>query len=379
MSKVGIATLPLHSSKAPSWLLKRMVILGRPIFKILYDMEGADGIIRRLSDTFWFQGLACILGFDWHSSGCTTVIGGVLKQIITPEEHGLVIAGGKGKTSLKVKEHLKSKAKRLDYSDENIEELSEISRLVAKVDNAAIQDGFFLYHHLMLVSEKNWGIIQQGLDTNIRKARRYHWISEGLESYLDDPHSDINTEVYKDKVLNMASKESSDCRKVSIDLISEGSKSIRRYLTKLKDKNQTSLQDFMINSDKAKLQKIPNLNMPILFTLKWECVEMAKELTTNDYTELLKIQGIGPGMIRALALISEFIWGEPPSWKDPAKYSFAVGGKDGIPYPVNLKRMEQCAEILEEGIDLSRLKQNEKLKALKRLHKYKTRANDYFL
>ena len=379
MSKVGIATLPLHSSKAPSWLLKRMVILGRPIFKILYDMEGADGIIRRLSDTFWFQGLACILGFDWHSSGCTTVIGGVLKQIITPEEHGLVIAGGKGKASLKVKEDLKQKAKSLDYNDENIEELSDISRLVAKIDNAAIQDGFSLYHHLMLVSEKSWGIIQQGLDTNIRKARRYHWISEGLESYLDDPHSDINTEVYKDKVLNMASKESSDCRKVSIDLISEGSKSIRRYLTKLKDKNQTSLQDFMINSDKAKLQKIPNLNMPILFTLKWECVEMAKELTTNDYTELLKIQGIGPGMIRALALISEFIWGQPPSWKDPAKYSFAVGGKDGIPYPVNLKRMEQCAEILEEGIDLSRLKQNEKLKALKRLHKYKTRANDYFL
>jgi len=377
MSKVGIATLPLHSSKAPSWLLKRMVILGRPIFKILYDMEGADGIIRRLSDTFWFQGLACILGFDWHSSGCTTVIGGVLKQIITPEEHGLVIAGGKGKASLKVKEDLKQKAKSLDYNDENIEELSDISRLVAKIDNAAIQDGFSLYHHLMLVSEKSWGIIQQGLDTNIRKARRYHWISEGLESYLDDPHSDINTEVYKDKVLNMASKESSDCRKVSIDLISEGSKSIRRYLTKLKDKNQTSLQDFMINSDKAKLQKIPNLNMPILFTLKWECVEMAKELTTNDYTELLKIQGIGPGMIRALALISEFIWGEPPSWKDPAKYSFAVGGKDGIPYPVNLKRMEQCAEILEEAIDLSHLKQNEKLNALKRLDRYKSRTNDY--
>ena len=379
MSKVGIATLPLHSSKAPIWLLKRMVILGKPIFRILYDMEGSDGILRRLSDTYWFQGLACILGFDWHSSGCTTVLGGVLKQIISAEDHGLIIAGGKGKASLKVKEDLKSKAKRLDYSDDNIEQLSEISRLVAKVDNAAIQDGFSLYHHLMLVSEKNWGIIQQGLDTKIRKARRYHWISEGLGSYLDDPHSDINTEVLKNKVLNMASKESSECRKVSIDLISEGSKAIRRYLIRLRDKNQTSLQDFMINNDKAKLQKIPNLDMPVPFTLKWECVEMAKELTTNDYTELLKIQGIGPGMIRALALISEFIWGEPPSWKDPAKYSFAVGGKDGIPYPVNLKRMEQCAEELEEAIDLSHLKLNEKLNALKRLHKYKNRTNDIFL
>lgn len=379
MSKVGIATLPLHSSKAPGWLLKRMVILGKPIFRILYDMEGSDGILRRLSDTYWFQGLACILGFDWHSSGCTTVLGGVLKHIISAEEHGLIIAGGKGKASLKVKEHLKSKAKKLDYSDENIEELSDISRLVAKVDNAAIQDGFSLYHHLMLVSEKNWGIIQQGLDTNIRKARRYHWISEGLESYLDDPHSDINTEIYKDRVLNMASRESSECRKNSIDLISEGSKAIRRYLVKLRDKNQTSLKDFMVTNNKIKLQKVQHLDMPIPFTLKWESVEMARKLAIHDYTDLLKIQGFGPGMVKALALISELVWGEPPSWKDPAKYSFAVGGKDGIPYPVNLKRMEQCAEILEEAIDLSHLKQNEKLNALKRLHKYKNRNNDVFL
>jgi len=375
MSKVGIATLPLHSSKAPGWLLKRMVILGKPIFKILYEMEGADGIIRRLSDTYWFQGLACILGFDWHSSGCTTVLGGVLKQIISPEDHGLVIAGGKGKASLKVKEGLQNQAKSLDYSDDHIDKLSEISRLVAKIDNSAIQDGFSLYHHLMLVSENTWGIIQQGLDANIRKARRYHWISEGLESYLDDAHSDINTEVYKDRVLNMASRESSECRKNSIDLISEGSKGIQRYLKRLRDKNQTSLQDFMINNSKVKIQKIAHLNMPIPFTLKWECVEMAKELATSNYIDLLKIQGFGPGMIRALALISEFIWGEPPSWKDPAKYSFTVGGKDGIPYPVNLKRMEKCAEILEEAIDLAHLNNKEKITALKRLHKFRNKPS----
>ncbi len=373
MSKVGIATLPLHSSKAPMWLLKRMVLFGKPIFNILYDMEGSDGILRRLSDTYWFQGLACILGFDWHSSGVTTVLGGVLKQIINPQDHGLIIAGGKGKNSTKVKEHLQDKAKVLDFSDNDIEKFSETSRLIAKIDNAAVQDGFSLYHHLMIVSENNWGIIQQGLDVNIKKARRYHWFSEGLTTYLENPHNDISSEVVKDKALNMVSSESRKCRKVSVDLIEEGSNRIKRYLSKLKDINQTCLDDFIETEGKIKKRQIQHLNMPIPFSLKWESVEIAKELTVNDYTDLLKIHGLGPGMIRALALISEFIWGEPPSWRDPAKYSYAVGGKDGIPYPVNLKRMERCAEILEQAIDQARLNNTEKLDAIKRLYKFKSR------
>ena len=378
MSKVGIATLPIHGGKAPHWLLKRMVILGKPIFKILYDMEGTDGILRRLSDTYWFQGLACILGFDWHSSGCTTVLGGVLKQIITPDDHGIIIAGGKGKNSLKVKEHLLDKAKTLDYSEDDINDLSETSRLVAKIDNAAIQDGFSLYHHLMIVSEKNWAIVQQGLDGEVKKARRYHWLSEGLESFLDNSHSDISTEVVKNKVLDMASRDSEESRKISLDLVSEGPNRIKRYLNKIKNGNQRSIDDFINPNNSIHLIKIPHLNMPIPFTLKWESLDMAKELALNDYTQLLKIKGLGPGMIRALALISEFIWGEPPSWEDPAKYSFTVGGKDGIPYPVNLKRMEQCASILEDAIYQARLKQNDKINALKRLHKYKEKREILF-
>ena len=180
MKKIGMATLPLHGGKAPSWLFKRMVILGKPIFKILYDMEGSDGILRRLSDTYWYQGLACILGYDWHSSGVTTVLGGVLKEILNPKEHGIIVVGGKGKASLRVKENLREKGKYLDYNEDEIEKLSEISRLVAKIDNAAVQDGFSLYHHNMLVSEDNWAIIQQGMDSNLKKARRYHWNSAGL-------------------------------------------------------------------------------------------------------------------------------------------------------------------------------------------------------
>lgn len=373
MSKVGIATLPLHGGKAPAWLFKRMVLLAKPIFKIIYDMEGPDGILRRLSDTYWFQGLSCILGYDWHSSGTTTVLGGVLKEILNPKEHELIVVGGKGKASLKVKEDLHNKARALDYSADDVEKLSETSRLVAKVDNAAIQDGFSLYHHLMIISKNNWAIVQQGLDDNIGKARRYHWLSESINSFLDDPHTDISTEIVKNEVLDMASKKSRECRKVSMDLVSEGSNKIMRYLSKIKDRSQTSLDDFIRPNQAIKLKRIPHLDMPIPFTLKWERLELAKELAINDYTELLKIRGLGPGTIRALALISEFIWGTPPSWKDPAKYAYAHGGKDGTPMPVNLKRMEKSAKVLEEAINQAKLNNKEKLNALKRLHKYKKR------
>jgi hypothetical protein len=371
MSKVGIATLPLHSAKAPSWLFKRMVILAKPILKILYDMEGSDGILTRLSDTYWFQGLGCILGYDWHSSGVTTVLGGVLREVLDPEEHGLIVAGGKGKASRRTPEDLQNKAKILDYSEDDIEYLKETSRLVAKIDNAAIQDSFSLYHHIMIVSETNWAIIQQGMDGHIRKARRYHWFSEGLHNFVNDPHKGISSEILKKNVLNMVAKESNECRKTSLDLVSEGAKRIQRYLNRLKDQNQTSLDDFVGTETSLILKKVPHIEMPIPFTLKWESLDMAKEMSVNDYTELLKIPGLGAGMIRALALISEFVWGIAPSWKDPAKYSFAVGGKDGIPYPVNLRRMERCAVILEDAINQSNLGNKEKLNALKRLRKLK--------
>ncbi len=376
MNKAGMATLPLHGGKAPPWLFKRMVILGKPIFKILYDMEGSDGILRRLSDTYWYQGLGCILGYDWHSSGVTTVLGAVLKNILTPKEHEIIVTGGKGKNALKVKQELQENAKSLGYNEVEIEKLKKISRLVAKVDNAAVQDGFSLYHHNMLVSENNWAIIQQGMDEQVNKARRYHWLSENVANFLDNPHSDISSEIIKDKVLDMASKDSQNSRKVSLELISEGSDRIKRYLNYLKDSNQKNLDDF-INptnpNNSHRIGKIPHLNMPIPFKLKWESVNMAKELALNDYTDLLKIHGLGSGIIRALALISEFIWGEPPSWKDPAKYAYAVGGKDGIPYKVNLRRMEQCAEILEDAINLAKMDNKNKLEALKRLHKFKQR------
>jgi hypothetical protein len=225
----------------------------------------------------------------------------------------------------------------------------------------------------MLVSENEWAVIQQGLDTNIRKARRYHWISEGLNSFLEDSHNDIGSEITKSQVLDMSSKKSKECRKVTLDLVQEGSRRIKRYLIKLRNPNQKSLDDFCSPNMANNIDKIPHLDMPSPFSLKWESLDLAKELALNDYTELLKIRGLGPGMIRALALISEFIWGEAPSWQDPAKYAYAVGGKDGIPYKTNIKRMENCATILKEAIDQAKLERKEKINALKRLHKFKNK------
>ena len=225
----------------------------------------------------------------------------------------------------------------------------------------------------MFTENGKWTVIQQG--KNERYARRYHWLSEGLKSFLDNSHSDISSEILKENVLDMASKDSQNCRKVSLDLVSEGSNRVKRYLSKLKDKNQTRLDDFISTNKSIDLIRIPHLNMPVPFTLKWESLDMAKELALNDYTELLKIRGLGPGMIRALALISEFIWGEPPSWKDPAKYAYTVGGKDGIPFPVNLNRMEKCATILEEAIHQARLDKKDKVNAIKKLHRYKMNHN----
>jgi hypothetical protein len=380
MKKTGLATLPLHGGKAPVWLFKRMVKLGKPIFKILYEMEGSEGILKRISDTFWFQSLSCVLGFDWHSSGTTTVTTGVLKEVLNPVDFGIIVVGGKGKKATNIQNELSENAPKLGYNNEEIQKLKEISRIVAKIDNTALQDDFNIYHHVAFLDERNWTIVQQGLDISIKKARRYHWFSKEAGDYLNDPHKDISTDVFKPEVLNMVASESENCRKVSLEILEEGVDRIKRYLQKIQNPQQKSLLDFAQDNYNKKTQilnpkSIPHLKFPRF--LNWDAFEIANEESFSNYIDLLKIKGIGPGAIRALALISELIWGIPASWKDPAKFSFAHGGKDGIPYMVNLKRMETCAEILEQAIDQARLNNNEKFNALKRLHKYKENIESF--
>ena len=370
MKRSGIAYLPLHGGTAPPWLVKRMTMLADAIVKVIIEEYGVDELLRRLSDSFWFQALGCVLGYDWHSSGVTTVTTGVLKMVLKPEKYGIAVAGGKGLTSRKTPSDLEQIGKKFDFSEDFVEKLKYTSRLIAKVDNTALQDGFNLYHHSFIVSaDGKWAVIQQGMDPELRVARRYHWLHENVKSFVNEPHTMIASEIFKRNVLDMTAKESEEGRKTSLDLVREGPKHLVQYVNKLRNPKQTTLISTGEESEILKRKvSVPVLIMPR--SINWNALERAYELNPKTYEELLSVRGIGPAVIRALALVSELIWGAKVSWKDPAKYSFAHGGKDGVPYPVNIKRMEEVATFLSNAIEEAKIGQKDKLRALKRLSIY---------
>ena len=364
MKRTGIANLPLHPGRAPRWLFARMVKLSRAIMDVLTIEYGKDEILRRLSDPFWFQALSCVLGFDWHSSGTTTVTCGALKEALNPEEHGIAIAGGKGRVSRKTPDEIENFGEKLALSTSMIENLKYASRMAAKVDNAAIQDGYTLYHHVLIFSEDGkWTIIQQGMNENNHYARRYHWYSENLKSYVNEPHSAIVGDNKESIVLDMTSSESSETRKVCVDIVRDSLKNLKRDWGLLTKGNlQTSLEEWKNSMEK---QRIELLDMPR--NINWGLMRKIHEFQPKNYEELLSIRGVGPKTVRALALISDLIYGAKPSWKDPIKYTFAVGGKDGVPFPVDRKVMDESIEILRLGIEEAKIGNDEKLKALRRL------------
>ena len=364
MKKVGIAELLLHHGTCPPWLFKRMVKLSRIICEIIISEFGVNEFLIRLSDPFFFQSFGCVLGYDYHSSGITTTVTAALKEALNKEEYGVAVCGGKGKTSLKTPREIVKIGEAFGFSDDKIRELQRASRLVAKVDNAALQDGFQLYHHSMVISENGeWTVIQQGMCPLSKEARRYHWLSLDLDNFVNEPHTAIVSDVVRSRVLDMTAKKSEECRKVSLDLVKDDPKKLQKmFLSVIRDPKQKTLFDM----DKTRrLVDVPVLVMPR--RIDWKAVKKAYELQPSNYEELLLIKGVGPGAIRALALISEIIWGASPSWKDPVKFSFAHGGKDGVPYPVNLKRMEMNAQILEEALRMAKIGEKERIKALKRL------------
>ncbi len=327
--KTGIANLPLHGGKAPRWLFNRMKKLAGSISKIIIDEYGEREFLSRISDPYWFQAFACVLGYDWHSSGTTTVTTAALKEAL---KDSIMVAGGKGKTALKTPEEIRKIAEDFNLSESKENKLIEASRMVAKVDNSAVQDGFKLYHHSMFITEKgHWAIIQQGMKDNY--ARRYHWIDE-INSFVDEPHSGIASDI-KTRTLDLTSKENKKVREKTVDAVYEVLQMPARH----------EILPFDIR-DKKIFQKIA-------------------EAEPKRFEELLKIKGVGEKTIRALALISEVIYGEKISWKDPAKFSFAHGGKDGIPYPVNRRTYDKSIEILEQAV-----REVNDRKALKRLYEF---------
>ena len=364
LKRSGFADLPLHGGRAPAWLVKRMIKLANCIVTIIVDEYGRDVFLSRLADPYWFQALGCVLGYDWHSSGLTTVLTGVLKSAIEPSEFGLAVCGGKGKASRNVPFEISSTGEELSLSTGKIEELKYASRMSAKIDNSVLQDGYQLYHHAFFLAEDGeWAVIQQGMNVGNRTARRYHWISGNVKSFVVEPHAAIVSERKSNCVLNMTARESEGCRRASVDLIRENPRKLARDLCLLRRTKQRILDEWMIKDGEFPRSKF--LSMPL--RINWRAVKRAYEFQPRNYEELLSIKGIGPATVRGLALVSEIIFGEEPSWRDPVKYSFAYGGKDGVPFPVDRKAMDESISILRQAIEEAHLSIDEKIRSLKRL------------
>ncbi len=368
MPKTGVANLPLHHGKAPRWLFKRMVALSKGITEVIIYEYGKDELLRRISDPFWFQALSCVLGYDWHSSGCTTVTCGALKEAINPQEFGFAIAGGKGKASRKTLEEIEKIGNLYDFSTTAIKELQYSSRMTAKVDNTAIQDGYNLYHHVLMFSENGkWVVIQQGLSDETSYARRYHWFSENVDSFVCEPHNAIVGDSRQEKVLDMTAKQSVSSQKISVDLVNDNPQHLKHDWASLaKQENQQTLDSWM--NPKSNMIKLPYLNMPR--SINWQKIKEIYDIHPTNYEELLALHGVGPNTVRALALISDLIYGEKPSWKDPVKYSFTVGGKDGVPFPVDRKAMDESIEFLKIGIESASIGKKDKIQAFRRLRDF---------
>ncbi len=344
-----------------------MVRLAREIVTVMVDEYGQDEFLRRISDPFWFQALGCVLGYDWHSSGVTTVLTGVLKAATSPGEQGLSVCGGKGKASRQALTEITHVGEEFGFTTDRIERLRYASRMSAKVDNSAIQAGYNLYHHAFFISKNGkWAVVQQGMSAKDRTARRYHWIqlAEDEGNFIIEPHNAIVGDVKREVALDMTARDSEGCRKVSTDVAKEEPKRVVRMLESIRPAYQKSLQEWI---PEASWKEYATDVLSLPRNLNWKAVKKAYEFQPRNYEELLGIRGIGPTTVRALALISELIYGEKPSWRDPVKYSFCVGGKDGVPFPVNRAAYDETTAILKNALEQAKLGSEERITAIKRL------------
>jgi hypothetical protein len=370
MFRTGVASLPLHGGKAPAWLTVRMRKLAKEVVSIIVDEQGTDAFLTRLSDPFWFQAFGCVLAYDWHSSGVTTVLTGVLKQALSPKEHGIAICGGKGRTSRKTPLEIAEVGEKFGFGEDRIQALTYTSRMTAKVDNTAVQAGYQLYHHAFLLTEDGkWAVIQQGMSAEDRTARRYHWLSDATANLIVEPHNAVVGDVKREKALNMTAKASEGSRKASVDIAKESPARVMRLFEATRPLHQKSLQDWlpMAKVDPWR-QSVEALNMPR--RMSWETMRRVYEFQPRNYEELLSVKGVGPATVRGLALVAELIYGEKPSWADPVKFSFAYGGKDGVPFPVDRRAMDASIQVLRQTVEAARVGDKEKARSLRRLRRF---------
>jgi len=345
--------------------------LAEKIFTIIHDEFGEEEILARLSNPLFFQACSNVLGYDWDSSGSTTVTCAVLKNAFDSVDVGVRAVGGKGRRSRLAAEEIGSIEEEYDLSEEETPKLVYASRITAKVDSAAIQAGYQLYHHMMFISEGGrWAVIQQGMRTEDRLARRFHWLSSKVKSFVDKPHSGIVGQVAHESVLDMTAMESEKCRNVCVDLVTEGPDRIQRWFSLIRHDDQKTLTRWM----GTEAPRFAPAYWTVPRRVDWDALKAAQDIRLEHYEQLLAIRGIGPATARGLALVSEIIFGTPASWKDPVRFSFAYGGKDGIPFPVDRKAMDESVEILGAAVENARIGDTEKLRALGRLREFSSRV-----
>ncbi len=364
----GIATIPLDYGRCPRWLFERMRKLARGITMAIVEEFGPEEFLRRIADPVWFQSFGCVLGYDWNSSGLTTTTLGALKSGIwgIESELGVFVCGGKGKTSKKTPEQIQSWGEFLGFSMERIDKLVYASKISAKVDSSALQDGFQIYHHNLIFSKSGqWAVVQQGMNTAIQKARRYHWLSEKVKDFVEEPHSGIISGA-KVKPLNLTARESNKNREISALLVKEEPKTFLNDLKLIETKRAGQMTLMELNNVEFYHHPIEKEN----FNLKRleKVIFLAHEKNPQNFEELLSLRGIGPRTIRALSLVSELIYGAKPSYEDPARYTFSFGGKDGTPYPVDRGAYDEVLGIMAKGIKKSGISIQEKNEAQRRLN-----------
>lgn len=361
MKSSGTADLPLHYGYVPKWLAERMARLGLAITEAIIAEYGTAEVLRRLSDPFWFQSLGAVMGMDWHSSGITTSVMGALKAAINPrsKELGIYICGGKGLKSRQTPAELLNIAQ---HNGLDGHELVRCSRLSAKVDNTAIQDGFQLYTHNFVVdSSGSWTVVQQGMRNDSATARRYHWHSSNLASFVEEPHTGI-CGINQGQILNLVAKEAQTSRSTMLSMTTESPERILKEVRKL----------IMPKHHEVKSKDI---DLKRLGAMLW----LTQEKRPADFEELLLLEGVGPRTLQSLALVSEVIYGTPCRFTDPARFSFAHGGKDGHPFPVPIKVYDETIQVLGKAIRQARIGQSDKQQAILKLGLLARKAEKNFI
>ncbi|MGB6663172.1 MAG: DUF763 domain-containing protein [Xanthobacteraceae bacterium] len=362
-NRTGSADLPLHGGHVPAWLGQRMSTLGGIITEAIVHHYGRDAFLERLAHPFWFQSFGAVMGMDWHSSGITTSVIGALKRGLAPhkDELGIYVCGGRGKHSRKTPDELQSLGDRIGLDADG---LTRASRLVAKVDSAAVQDGFDLYlHGFFVTADGKWTVVQQGMNGDTKQARRYHWHSAAAKDFVDEPHSAIDGP-YQGEIINLTDHRAVEARDAQLTLL--GRLGPDRILREFEALDKTRVLQ----------AELPHLIMPSHHDVRPKDVfarrlhgtlVAAAELGPVDYPDLLLTPGVGARTVRSLAMVAEVVHGTPYRFKDPARFSLAHGGKDRHPYPVPLKVYDETIRVLKSAVQGAKLGREEEIGALKRL------------